>query len=486
MQKIKSYWHEFKLWWREDRLIHSLYFVIGALMLCLLIVGFEICGSKEITWFFGTGGEKDSKKETVKFIAFGIGGVLAVMGAVAANRRAIAQIKNAEAQVKNAEAQVENNELTEKGHIDERFKSATENLSNERPDVRISAFYQFYYLAKDSQNDNLRRNIFDILCAHLRNMTNNKFYMESNGTEKPTTECQILLSILFKSKDAVFDNLSANLQEVYLIGADLVGANLSDANLDHANLAGADVYNANLKHTSLVHANLMNARMYETNFTGANLEGANLTKTKLADTNFTSANLMYAEMEGASFVAADLSHANLSSTKCLGANLSNTNLSNANLRSANLQHAHLACANFSHANLANARLPDTNLSEANLVDADFSGAQLSGERHLKENPEAPDERGSYIILGANFTDADLSRANFSDAKFLGLDFVSPYPKDEIPSLIHAKLENVRCIEGTNFQGAKIKREQLPTDKGKYIADWTNDEFWAEVEKNKKS
>ena len=479
MQKIKSYWHEFKLWWREDRLIHSLYFVIGALMLCLLIVGFEICGSKEITWFFGTGGEKDSKKETVKFIAFGIGGVLAVMGAVAANRRAIAQIKN-------AEAQVENNKLTQKGHIDERFKSATENLSNERAEVRISAFNQFYYLAKDSQDDNLRRNVFDILCAHLRNMTNDKSYMEEDGAEKPTTECQILLSILFKSKDAVFDNLSANLQEVYLMGADLVGANLSDANLDHANLAGADVYNANLKHANLVHANLMNARMYETNFTGANLEGANLTKTKLADTNFTSAHLMYAEMKGASFVAADLSHANLSSTKCLGANLSNTNLSNANLRGADLQHAHLACANLSHANLVNARLPDTNLSEANLVDADFSSAQLSGERHLKENPEAPDERGSYIIPGADFRDADLSRANFSDAKFLGLDFVSPYPRDEIPSLIHAKLENVRCIEGTNFQGAKIKREQLPTNKGKYIAAWTTDEFWAEVEKNEES
>ena len=89
MKKNKLRWRSFKLWWREDPLIHALYFVIGTLVVCLFIVGLEIFGSEEITWFLGTGSEEDGKKETIKFIAFGIGGMLAIMGAVAVNRRAM-------------------------------------------------------------------------------------------------------------------------------------------------------------------------------------------------------------------------------------------------------------------------------------------------------------------------------------------------------------------------------------------------------------
>ena len=55
----------------------------------------------------------------------------------------------------------------------------------------------------------------------------------------------------------------------------------------------------------------------------------------------------------------------------------------------------------------------------------------------------------------------------------------------------AKLQNVRSIEKADFSWAKmgdrvISPEDLPTNKGKYIAPWATPEFWAEVEKNEKS
>ena len=303
-------------------------------------------------WLLGT----DTKKETIEFIAFGIGGVLATMGAIAINRRAAAQEKN-------AEAQMENNKLIEKGHMDERFKSATENLGREHTEARISAFYQFYYLAKDSHDNNLRNNVFDILCAHLYNMTNDECYKTQKGAEAPTEACQILLNVLFKSQESIFNNLSACLEGSHLIKANLKKANLSDAKLQRANLSHANLRRANLSHAKLWKA--------------------------------------------------DLSHAKL--------------------QHANLSHAKPRRANLSHADLRN-----TNLSEV------------------------------------NFSIADLSYAKLQEAQ-----------------LKNAKFDTVCNIKGADFCGAKIGDkailpENLPTDKGRYIADWTSDEFWAKVEKNEKS
>ena len=326
MQKIKSYWHEFKLWWREDRLIHSLYFVIGALMLCLLIVGLEIFGSEEITWFLGTGSEEGGKKETIKFIAFGIGGMLAIMGAVAVNRRAIAQIKN-------VEAQVENNRLTEKGHIDERFKSAAENLWNENRGARISSFYQFYYLAKDSQDDNLKENIFSILCAHLSSIICTESYKNGEGKSKPTEECQILLNVLFhRTKESIFYKQHAELPSAHLVRANLSHAHLWGMMFSGANLQRSDLSFAYLRFAYLSHADLSDATL-----TGAYLKDANLSFANFSNANLLNANLSDTDISDANLSDADISGANLSHTNLSGARLTNACLVRANFRGAKLK-----------------------------------------------------------------------------------------------------------------------------------------------------
>ena len=65
-------------------------------------------------------------------------------------------------------------------------------------------------------------------------------------------------------------------QRAYLVGANLVGANLREANLVGANLVGANLEEANLREANLRGANLEKANLRGANLVGANLEEANL------------------------------------------------------------------------------------------------------------------------------------------------------------------------------------------------------------------
>ena len=427
MQKIKSYWHEFKLWWRKDRLIHSLYFVIGTLMLCLLIVGLEIFGSKEITWFLGTGSE-GGKKETIKFIAFGIGGMLAIMGAVAVNRRAIAQIQN-------VEAQVENNRLTEKGHIDERFKSATENLGNQNTETRIVAFYQFYYLAKDSKDDNLKENIINILCSHLRNITVADPRDKEENTDPPSEECNILLDILFKPSDkSVFGEFKAHLWKVHLKNADLSGMNLAGVKISDSDFTGAK-------------------------FPGATLSGIEISNTKLMHADFTGAILEEAKFNFANLINATFNHARLIKASFFGSTVEHASFLHTNLIEAKFSRVNFSHTDFAHANLTNVEFIEEHFSKTIFRSANLTKAKFTS---------------------ASFDLAILTNANLKDACFRNATMIDTEPH------LCTDFKRVNNIEGADFRGADIFSGQLPDDKGRYIANWTSDKFWDDVEKNLKS
>ena len=415
-------------WRKKNPLINSLIIGICALGLFLVIIMLLTCEGGVFAILLGT----DSKKETIEFIAFGIGGLLAVIGAIAINHR--------------AEAQVENNKLIEKGHIDERFKSATENLESESPMARISAFHQFYYWAKDQQDTEFKKSIFEILCAHLRNMTQETSYREETGKDTPTEECQTLLNVLFGPKYCtVFDNneFGPDLQKVYLVKAELTNAKLLRANLSNANLSGANLSNANLSNARLSRANLSDAWLLYTNLSDANLLFTNFSEAWLIEANFSGAQLL---------------HANLPKTKLMKGNLSNANLSYANLSNANLSGAQILCANFSKTTLLNIQLSDANLTDTNLSGADLSGADLSGANFMVANLINAD------LPGADLSGADLSGTNLSSANL------------QKTQLKDANLMDVFNIQNADFRGAKIgdrpiTKDDLPADKGEYYADW---------------
>ena len=340
------------------------------------------------------------KSETLKFIGLGISGMVVAIGAIAFNRR--------------ADAEVTNNKLTEKGHINDRFQQATENLGHKELTVRIASFYQFYYLASKNmrtqkKTQEFRESIFEILCSYLRVLSHKIRDSKENEREYLDEEFQTLFDILFKDKfkagEAILINhaVRPNLQRIHLPYIQALGANLSYTNLSHANLSDGIFIEANLSHTRLWHAKFPNALLME-----ANLSHADLLK---------------ADLSGASLSGANLSEADLSEAKFPKADLSGTNLSGANL------------------------------SEANFTLADLSGTDLSG---------------------ADLSGADLSGANFQDAH-----------------LKNVELQDVRSISKANFYGARvgdreISPKDLPMGKGRYIAPWADDEFWKQIEKNRKN
>ena len=369
MNKIKAFFqHPDFIFWAT-----MLLWIMLALMLVAfigLMADATIFNYRVSTLLYNWLGTEKDKIETLKFIGFGMGGILAAIGAVAINRRA-------DAQVKSVVAQVENNKLIEKGHNNDRFQQAAVNLGHQKRRVRITSFYQFYYLAKVSEDD-FRKGIFDILCDHLRHIISGEFYKKAEG-DASTDECQALLNILFKPKDtSVFSKFSVNLQKTLL-----EKMNLSDANLSHANLSDTNLSNANLSGANLSGANLSNANLSSANLSGADVSGANL-----FDANLSGAHLF---------------RANLSGAHLIGTNLSNARFPNEGYIILDRPTADLSGANFSHANLSGTNFRGTQLkgacleSAGSIEKADFRDAKI-GDRAITPE-DLPTDKGKYIPFG---------------------------------------------------------------------------------------
>ena len=225
--------------------------------------------------------EIDDKVEVLRLIGWGMGGVLAAIGVIALNRRATAM---------------------ETGLIDERFKAAVQGLGGEQPSVRIAAFYQFYYLAKDNLDTGFRSSILDILCAHLRQITSDANYRKNAGSKKPTEECQSLLDVLFKKSSNIFVGMEANMQNTYLVGADLSYSELQFADFRGANVSEADFWGADMSDARFRVADALGAR-----FWGADLSAADFGYADVSGSDFWDANLFAAEFDETDVSGADFS-----------------------------------------------------------------------------------------------------------------------------------------------------------------------------------
>ncbi len=298
----------------------------GIVIFLIPVIGVMLFSSVEFMFIRLTGA--NSKLELLKFMGWGMSGLIAIFGVIGLLQRAAA-----------LDAQ---NKISEKRHIHECFKAAIEHLDSNRISVRISAFYEFYRLAEIELD--LRKTIFDILCAHLRKTTKHKDYkniLEESEEIKPTEEMQSLLSILFEplGNNLIFGNMNANLEGVHLQGADmqnrnLRGANLQNANLQKAQISDADLQRANLNRAYLVEVNLFQAKLQEARLIKANLQGARMLLARLQEANLQNANL-----QNANFCMAHMQNANLHETNLQEARLVEANLQGARLVKANLQGA---------------------------------------------------------------------------------------------------------------------------------------------------
>ena len=387
------------------------------------------------------------KRETIKRIAQAIGALILAGNACGFIWNAIAQQENAKAAQENVQQQIYNDALT--------------LLSNkESASARIGGIYGLTEFAK--QHLHRKKNICDILSAHVREITQEDKYIEHN-TKQPSNEIQSLLNVLAKQDTFTDDNQNQdnitdgcrNFSRAYLSGADLIkanisGANLVNVNLSGANLSGADLSGADLSGAELSDANLSGADLSDADLSGAELSDANLSGADLSDANLSGADLIRADLSGAELSDADLSGAELSDADLSGAELSDANLSGADLIRADLwgadisgtdlSRADIFDANLSGADLWRANLSGADLWRANLSGADISGADLSGADLLNAN-----------LRGANLYLIDLQNINIRLSE--GMQLYGAYSaEDDDTTSFHERINSRRGKE-TDLSGA---------------------------------
>ena len=189
--------------------------------------------------------------ELAKFLGYLIGGVLLIVQIFVSNRRATAAEETAKAMQETAKS-------TEKGNIAERFKNAIEHLGNDSTSVRLGGVYALHHIAQDVKN--YRKQVFEILCAHIRETTTQdrykpqKVFLEGTIEIKlPSIEIQSILTLLFIETQGqeIYKGIMVNLEGADLCGAILINADLQDAILFLVNLQSASLNNVNFQEANL-------------------------------------------------------------------------------------------------------------------------------------------------------------------------------------------------------------------------------------------
>ena len=322
-------WKWLKARWKDSPLVFLLVsLLVGLAMLFLVILPFETP-----TWAYYIFGIK-KKFRILQFLGIAMGGVLLAIQAVTAHRRAKAMEKTAKEQTRaneNAEKamertaraqadatkqQAKTNENAEKGLRQERLKNAIEHMGHTSSSVRLGGAYELFHLAEDNQE--LRRTVFDILCAHVRRTTRGAAYRKEYPA-KPSEEIQTLLTRLFVQEHDVFAGLRIHLAGSWLKGAHLQNARLQKANLQGAQLQRAELELAQLQETYLGSAQFQHSNLLLARFQGADLGDARLQGAELGSAELQGANLQHAQLQGANLVWAQLQGANLQSAHLQGA-----------------------------------------------------------------------------------------------------------------------------------------------------------------------
>ncbi len=246
----------------------SLFFIFQAFLIVLFVLAFvalvsvlfckscETCISADLLGLSpkSEATTPSSKPEALKFIGFGMGGILVALQALMSYKRTKA-LEDAVSK-------------TEQGQRQERMKNAIEHLGHDKGSVRLGGAYELFHLAEDTLAEDtlaLNQTALDILCAHIRQTTGESDH-RGKHKHKPSEEVQSLLTLLFVKDHKVFEGLFGNLQ-----GSHLNGIHLEKAKLPRTQLQGANLEGANLEGAHLKKAHLEGAHLQE-----ANLEGAHL------------------------------------------------------------------------------------------------------------------------------------------------------------------------------------------------------------------
>ena len=436
-------WVKRAIWWVLSAkggliiLLVVLFAAFVAVMFCKTAEGY-------VGQLLGFSGTEGIKNQILTFLGFSMGGILLALQAVIANRRAEA-MENA------ANAQAKANENAEKGQQQERLKNAIEHLGHTSDSVRLGGAYELFHLAQDTEELHQRQSILDILCAHIRQTTNDKKYQEEHKS-KPSEEIQSLLTLLFVQNHEVFKNCHINLQGSWLNGVNLLGARLEKAVLIKAHLHEVNLFEADLRE-----ADLEGAYLY-----GTNLVGANLQKADLEEANLHQVDLINTRLQGAYLVGAQLQDAKLGGARLQGANLNKAQLQGASLFGTQLQGADLEFAQLQCASLMGAELQGAMLCNAGFHEVELHGTRLQGVSSQSD--------------GSSFETRIRERIG-EESDLAGIIFAGGLTEDYTDSLVRALPNDYAVILRSALARhvGKQRSHELPEDSGAITGSYTREE-----------
>ena len=199
-------------------------------------------------------------------------------------------------------------EVTEQGHITDRYTKAIEQLGKfdgDKPniEVRLGAIYALERIARDSPRDHWT--IMEVLTAYVRQNAPAVKPGEVPDTPPPRyprTDIQAILTVLGRRplpQKRERPDQKLDLSLTHLQNADLHRANLNGASFMHANLTNANLWDAKLQDVNFLFSNLEYANLWT-----ADLQGATLNAARFHEASFAGANL-----KGTSIGNADLRNA---------------------------------------------------------------------------------------------------------------------------------------------------------------------------------
>ena len=230
-------------------------------------------------------------------------------------------------------------ELTEQGHVTDRYTKAIEQLGSDKLDVRIGGIYALERVARDSARDH--PTVMEVLTAFVREHSRDQWQFSAedapaDDVHKLTTRPDVQAGLnVIRRRDSGHDRDHLDLSGAILgIFANLNGANLNRALLVRAKLTAANLSGSNLSGANLVRTHLFSADLTGADLTGANVYDANLIGATLSSANLTGAFLARADLTDADLTGADLTRADLTDTDLTGADLTGADLTGANLTGA--------------------------------------------------------------------------------------------------------------------------------------------------------
>ncbi|WP_410608390.1 phospholipase effector Tle1 domain-containing protein [Amycolatopsis sp. lyj-109] len=276
-----------------------------------------------------------------------------------------------------------NYRLARRGHTAGQVTTALTQLGGTELYVRVGAIRALEALVRESRDDRVA--ILEVLASFVRHRAPRKpepgppAAYQPDLPGRPAPDIQAALTVL--CQHGARNGHVPDLRDLYLVHADLSGAQLTGADLrgaclDHADFRGANLTAADLRDTSLRFADLGGARLDQARLDRSDLTDATLRRAELNSARLPDAVLERADLEHAQARSANLQAATLTGAKLWAAALPGANLVGADLDRADLRHANLEGANLYQATLSRADVNPANLLDANLESATVWRAKL--------------------------------------------------------------------------------------------------------------